>query len=189
MLNREQSDIGPAWWKIPFHLTYEDFGNSNQNFCRVERAQYLSLVPIDNQLVTYKLINRLLLHLNFLKNLKRERVIHRNVIFLKQVNYPQTAISRLKTCYSVKFELSSNNFRGNLIRISLLIAQNSLEVASQNWQTVLLFSNSTVYQLYNYIQSTEVFFKAAHKKGSFWTELLKVYRGSDDGVPVLGNAQ
>ena len=32
MRTRDWKEIDPAWWKIPFHLAYENFANSNQNF-------------------------------------------------------------------------------------------------------------------------------------------------------------
>ena len=32
MFKQEWNEIGPAWWKIPFHLTYKNFGNSNRKF-------------------------------------------------------------------------------------------------------------------------------------------------------------
>ena len=28
----EESEIGPTWWNLPFHLAYENFGNSNRHF-------------------------------------------------------------------------------------------------------------------------------------------------------------
>ena len=51
VLKREQNEIGPAWWKIPFHSTYEIWEIQTGNFGRMERAQGLSsLAPMGGKM-------------------------------------------------------------------------------------------------------------------------------------------
>ena len=120
----EMCSSGPAWWKIPFHSTYENFGNSNRNNA-----------PI--------LASLLLSHLDFI-------FVSWSIAKLDCYRYTVACTNSFHRFWRERFKLAQTTTLGiSIVPLTMVLVTNILQFLaipwSRNFQTVSNQSHSSCY--------------------------------------------